>query len=158
MKASTCLPLAVAEELDALQRAHRRKQEAFKVERGASKMEEMITAVLDLGRWPLLRRPPRHSKHEAEHHLARLVRSAIRSGPLSKADSALLDEMHWVYRRQQEAKQLDKHQRLLLTRREHAHRQASAQRPDSGCCLRHWGRAQKGAHAMTSIAGRLFGR
>ena len=58
MKAAASLPAAVVEELDALEAAHRQSQETLEAERRDSEMENIITQVMDLGRWPLLRRPP----------------------------------------------------------------------------------------------------
>ena len=126
MSAAACLPPAAIEELEALEAKHRCNQEALKCVRRAQESDEMMTRVTDLGRWPLLRRPLRSPKHEAEHQLARRVRSAIRVGALSKANQALLDEMHWMHRREQEAERLDTHQRRLLTRRKQARREALA--------------------------------
>jgi hypothetical protein len=124
MKAAASLTPAVIEELDASEAAHRHSKETLEVQRRDSQVEDMITQVMALSRWPLRRRPPRSSKQEAEHQLAGRVRTAMRSGPLSKANSALLDEMRWVHRREQEAKQLDTHQRRLPTRRQLARCQA----------------------------------
>ena len=143
MKTAACLPPAVVKELDALEAAHRHSQENLEAEQRDSQMENMIAQVQDLGRWPLLRRAPRSSKHQAEHQLARRVRAALRIGPLSKANAALLDEMHWVHRREQEANQMDRRKRRLLTRRQQAHCAALARAARLRSLLRQLGHSTK---------------
>lgn len=82
-----------------------------------------MTTVTKLGRWPCLRCGP---KHKNERRLAQRVRSEIRSGRLSKADLALLEEMRWVHQREQEAEHLDAQQRRLISIREEKRRMAHA--------------------------------
>ena len=132
MKAAACLPPAVVTELEELE-----------AERRDGKTEEIMAEVLELGRWPLLRRLPRNSKQEVEHKLARRVRTAMRSGPLSKANSALLDEFRWEHHRRQDAKQLDTHQHRLTGRRRQARRQALARASRMRILLRMLGQSRR---------------
>ena len=74
---------------------------------------------------------------------ARRVRAALRIGPLSKANAALLDEMHWVHRREQEANQMDRRKRRLLTRRQQAHCAALARAARLRSLLRQLGHSTK---------------
>ena len=78
MKTAACLPPAVVEELEALEAEHRRSQEISKAEHRDCKIEEMMASVMDLGRWPLVRRIRCGPAQQAEHRLARKVRSEIR--------------------------------------------------------------------------------
>jgi hypothetical protein len=106
--------------LEALEAEHRASKRAQIIEH---KTEHVISAVTKLERWPLLRRG---SKYKSENRLAQRVRSEIRSGRLSKADLALLEEMRWVYQREQEAQQIDAQQRRLIGRRKEKRRMAHA--------------------------------
>jgi hypothetical protein len=115
MKAEGLLPPVVVEKLEAL-----------KIESRDSEMEPAMAEVEELGRWPLLQHTPQSPTRHAEHRLARKVRSKIRSGRLSKAQSAQLDEMHWMHRREQEVKQSETQKRRSIRRREQARRKAVA--------------------------------
>ncbi len=115
MKTADVLPPVVLEELEAL-----------KIESRDSEMEPAMAEVEELGRWPLLQHTPQSPTRHAEHRLARNVRSKIRSGRLSKAQSAQLDEMHWMHRREQGVKQSEAQKRRSIRRREQARRKAVA--------------------------------
>ena len=115
MKAEGLLPPVVVEKLEAL-----------KIESRDSEMEPAMAEVEELGRWPLLQHTPQSPTRHAEHRLARKVRSKIRSGRLSKAQSAQLDEMHWMHRREQGVKQSEAQKRRSIRRREQARRKAVA--------------------------------
>ena len=110
MKREGCLPPAAMQELEALEAEHH----CAKSESG---IEAMMAAVMDLGRWPLLRRVRHGSAQEDEYRLARRVRDEMQSGGLSKENFALLEEMRWMHQREQEAKHLNTQQRRRATRR-----------------------------------------
>ena len=110
-KAENNLAVRISKAWAALPEADKQTLSAVQAQMRSESQHTQETQLLErlraLGRWPVKYASPTHPQQEQERQLAKAIWKARKSGRLSAASEAEIDEIHWMHQRELQAKSME---------------------------------------------------